>query len=153
MATLGDRKTEAPDYSDVLSYSLDCQGIECFLPLSDHVLSLEDEHDVLAIKNGAASGARRASEEQLEYAYTLECEATDCLVPISDQVIALEDPADVQEIMSGVVSGSSEAGLQDRLKDRTEWIKQHKLRCEAMECLVPYSPYLLATEDDFDVKA
>lgn len=50
------------DYSDVLSYSLDCQGIECFLPLSDHVLSLEDEHDVLAIKNGAASGARRASE-------------------------------------------------------------------------------------------
>jgi hypothetical protein len=38
-------------------------------------------------------------------------------------------------------------------QDRTEWIKQHKLRCEAMDCLLPYSPYLLATEDDFDVKA
>jgi len=152
MATLGDRKQEAPDHSDVLSYSLDCQGIECLLPLSGQVLSLEDERDVLAIKNGAASGARRSSEERLEYAYTLECEATDCLVPISDQVIALEDPADVNEIMRGVVSGS-EAVLHVRLKDRTEWIKQHKLRCEAMECLVPYSSYLLATEDDFDVKA
>jgi len=143
---------EAPDHSDVLSYSLDCEGIECLLPLSDQVLTLEDEHDVLAIKNGAASGTRRASE-RLEYAYTLECEATDCLVPVSDQVIALEDPDDVQEIMRGVVSGSSDAGLEDRLKDRTEWIKQHKLRCEAMDCLLPYSPYLLATEDDFDVKA
>jgi len=50
------------DHSDVLSYSLDCQGIECLLPLSGQVLSLEDERDVLAIKNGAASGARRSSE-------------------------------------------------------------------------------------------
>jgi hypothetical protein len=130
------------DHSDVLSYSLDCEGIECLLPLSDQVLTLEDEHDVLAIKNGAASGTRRASEvralhhpvgvygslsawaeymvphcpQRLEYAYTLECEATDCLVPVSDQVIALEDPDDVQEIMRGVVSGSSDAGLEDRLK-------------------------------------